>query len=192
MSTLGLPTHGLRRDGAGLNEPGDRDSDHPVPRRLHEGIQGSFEEYNNAVDKLIEEPPSDADLRDLWEFAVENSIWDLDGTVHEDGFDVAAELSVSAGVITEKPDLDGVVDPLPATRPRDSTGLGAEAEVGVSIAFADVTKYFAVRGKDQVHALDKVSFSVAPGEFVSIIGPSGCGKSTLLRVVHGLTGLDGG
>lgn len=34
--------------------------------------------------------------------------------------------------------------------------------------------------------LDRVSVSVQPGEFVSVIGPSGCGKSTLLNVMGGL------
>jgi NitT/TauT family transport system ATP-binding protein len=33
-----------------------------------------------------------------------------------------------------------------------------------------------------------MSFTVKPGEFVSIIGPSGCGKSTLFNIVGGLVG----
>ena len=37
-----------------------------------------------------------------------------------------------------------------------------------------------------------MSFSVAAGEFVSIIGPSGCGKSTFLRVLAGLYHPDAG
>jgi nitrate/nitrite transport system ATP-binding protein len=35
--------------------------------------------------------------------------------------------------------------------------------------------------------LSDISFSIAKGEFVSIIGHSGCGKSTLLNLVAGLT-----
>lgn len=42
-------------------------------------------------------------------------------------------------------------------------------------------------GKLQVPALTDVSFTVAPGEFVSIIGPSGSGKSTLFYILGGLT-----
>jgi len=37
-------------------------------------------------------------------------------------------------------------------------------------------------------ALDDVSLTVAPGEFVSVIGPSGCGKSTLFNIMGGLVG----
>ena len=35
---------------------------------------------------------------------------------------------------------------------------------------------------DGTHALDDISFSVDPGEFVTVVGPSGCGKSTLMRI----------
>jgi NitT/TauT family transport system ATP-binding protein len=38
-------------------------------------------------------------------------------------------------------------------------------------------------------AVDNVSLTVSPGEFLGVIGPSGCGKSTLFNVIGGL--LDG-
>ena len=41
-------------------------------------------------------------------------------------------------------------------------------------------------------ALDRISFSVAVGELVSLIGPSGCGKSTILRLIAGLDTADSG
>ncbi len=40
--------------------------------------------------------------------------------------------------------------------------------------------------KGAFHALDKVNFSIACGEFIAIIGHSGCGKSTVLNLVAGL------
>jgi len=51
----------------------------------------------------------------------------------------------------------------------------------------NITKRFAT-SDGGILAVDDVSFSVAPGEFVSIIGPSGCGKSTLFNIIGGLTG----
>ena len=48
-----------------------------------------------------------------------------------------------------------------------------------------VSKRFVTR-EGTITAVDDVSFSIAPGEFVSIIGPSGCGKSTVFNIVGGL------
>ncbi|MDO8208893.1 ABC transporter ATP-binding protein [Conexibacter sp. CPCC 206217] len=40
--------------------------------------------------------------------------------------------------------------------------------------------------EEAVLAIDDVSLSAAPGEFVSLLGPSGCGKSSLLKIIDGL------
>jgi NitT/TauT family transport system ATP-binding protein len=50
-----------------------------------------------------------------------------------------------------------------------------------------VTKRFTT-AEGVITAVDDVSFSVAQGEFVSIIGPSGCGKSTVFNIIGGLVG----
>jgi NitT/TauT family transport system ATP-binding protein len=44
----------------------------------------------------------------------------------------------------------------------------------------------------RVLALDRVSLSVAEGEFVCLVGASGCGKSTLLNIIAGLERPDSG
>lgn len=53
------------------------------------------------------------------------------------------------------------------------------------IAVEGVSRVFA-SGARVVTALEKISFDVHAGNFVSIVGPSGCGKSTLLKIISGL------
>jgi len=43
-----------------------------------------------------------------------------------------------------------------------------------------------------VTAVDGISLTVRPGEFVSLLGPSGCGKSTVLLMIGGLVRPDTG
>lgn len=43
-----------------------------------------------------------------------------------------------------------------------------------------------------VHALDRVSLDIAPGETLGLVGESGCGKSTVARVAMRLTDVDEG
>lgn len=52
------------------------------------------------------------------------------------------------------------------------------------LAMTDVTKVFS-NGKSQHVVLERVSFSIGTGEFVTLLGPSGCGKTTLLNVIAG-------
>ena len=41
-------------------------------------------------------------------------------------------------------------------------------------------------GEGGVIAVDKLTLSIAEGEFAAVVGPSGCGKSTLMKLVTGL------
>lgn len=57
-----------------------------------------------------------------------------------------------------------------------------------AVRFDSVYKAFIARGrtKTPMLAMEDVSFSASPGEFISLVGPSGCGKSTCLDLLAGL------
>jgi len=72
----------------------------------------------------------------------------------------------------------GRVDaPAPAARPGEPI-----------LVVEDIVKRFETPD-GAVTAVDHVSLTVNPGEFLGVIGPSGCGKSTLFNIIGGL--LDG-
>lgn len=50
------------------------------------------------------------------------------------------------------------------------------------IEFKDVYKIYQM-GDESVHALDGVSMTIDPGEFVAIVGSSGSGKSTAMNII---------
>ncbi len=79
---------------------------------------------------------------------------------------------------------------------RDPATVGSAETDGVVVR--DVTKVYRPSNKmlsfllrspirNDVHALDGISFSVSPGEICAVVGPNGAGKSTAFRILIGLT-----
>ena len=48
------------------------------------------------------------------------------------------------------------------------------------------------RGTEAVHAVDGISFTIAPGEMVGYVGPNGAGKSTTIKMLTGILVPSGG
>ncbi len=59
------------------------------------------------------------------------------------------------------------------------------------IELREVSRIFTVGGQE-VRAMDRISLTIAPGEYLSIMGPSGSGKSTLLNTLGLLDTPDSG
>ncbi|MBS1674071.1 MAG: ABC transporter ATP-binding protein [Actinobacteria bacterium] len=71
----------------------------------------------------------------------------------------------------------------PLSVPAQST---TDAPTG-GVELSGVTKYYG-----EATAVDQLSLSIRPGEFLSLLGPSGCGKTTTLRMIAGFEHPDAG
>jgi NitT/TauT family transport system ATP-binding protein len=76
---------------------------------------------------------------------------------------------------------------LSTMKSRTAEGAREPSDAGILVV-EDIVKQFETL-EGPLLAIDRVSLSVKPGEFLAVIGPSGCGKSTLFNVIGGL--LDG-
>src|SRR5450830_1933279 len=76
-------------------------------------------------------------------------------------------------------------DLTPAARPA-STGRPMPV-AGSRIELRAVSRRFG-----RVAAVDGVSLTIEPGEFLTLLGPSGSGKSTLLAAIAGFSPVDEG
>ncbi len=59
-------------------------------------------------------------------------------------------------------------------------------------SFFSRTRSFIRRDYQKIKALDDVSFTVNPGEKVTILGPNGAGKSTIIKILTGIIQSDNG
>ena len=71
----------------------------------------------------------------------------------------------------------------PSTQPK----AAGSADSGPVVVFKDVSITFDVKP-----VLDRISFTVQPGETRVILGPAGCGKSVLMKLANGLICPDSG
>lgn len=55
------------------------------------------------------------------------------------------------------------------------------------VTIKNLVKVFPGRGlhEKEMRAVDDVSLTIEPGEFITLLGPSGCGKTTTLRMIAG-------
>lgn len=86
---------------------------------------------------------------------------------------LGAAAPVGAGLDQDDREVDTPV--LPATR-----GSGDSADAGAAIKVTGLTKRFG-----ETVAVERLSFSAAPGRIVGFLGPNGAGKTTTMRALLG-------
>ncbi|MDQ0894762.1 spermidine/putrescine transport system ATP-binding protein [Agromyces ramosus] len=74
-----------------------------------------------------------------------------------------------------------------ATTEATAGARAAIPEAAGTVLLDGVTKRYG-----QATAVDRMSLTVQPGEFISLLGPSGCGKTTTLRMIAGFEHPDAG
>jgi len=83
-----------------------------------------------------------------------------------------------------------------AAVPKFSSGRNAPAEkprIEPALSVRDLIVRFDVKGgffhrtQQRVHAVEKISFDLMPGETLALVGESGCGKSTTARAIMHLS-----
>ena len=92
---------------------------------------------------------------------------------------VALDLQTSGALfarIFEYLDLKPAITEAPDARAVDESAVGR-------IRFKDVVFRYPDAAPDQAPTLDRVSFSVEPGQFVAFVGPSGAGKTTISYLI---------
>ncbi|MER2196341.1 dipeptide ABC transporter ATP-binding protein [Methylobacterium brachiatum] len=115
------------------------------------------------------------------------------------GSDLPRKFDLLRAEAREQP--TGQAAPAAVDAPHDTVRAGA----GPILRVRDLVTRFDIRGgllnrvRRRVHAVERVSFDLHPGETLALVGESGCGKSTtgrsLLRLVESESGLiefDGG
>ncbi|CAM4050659.1 dipeptide ABC transporter ATP-binding protein [Bordetella bronchialis] len=110
------------------------------------------------------------------------------GAAHAGAAHAGAAHAGAAGAAPVRADA---AEPRPAAQPPHASGEPI-------LSVRDLVTRFDIRGgilsrvRGRVHAVEKVSFDLYPGETLALVGESGCGKSTTGRALLRLTESQGG